>query len=166
MLSERGENGISTSQPAPSPLVSGAPKVASSSASRAVNLFSSALLTICLPLPSGEPGVSGPSVSLVVTFSSVPGVPSDVSFSPSSSTPAIPVAPSYPPDFFSSIVLLLLFQTFPSWLLPGWVVSFPLFHILHCSSGLLFEQLNPSPFCVLGIQFPNISKLHGGAILV
>ena len=42
--------------------------------------------------------------------------------------------------------------------------SFPLFHVLRSSSGLPLGQLNPfalrrSVACVLGIQFPDISKL-------
>ena len=49
--------------------------------------------------------------------------------------------------------------------------SFPLFHVLRSSSGLPLGQLNPfalrrSVARVLGIQFPDISKLRDGAILV
>ena len=49
--------------------------------------------------------------------------------------------------------------------------SCPLFHVLRSSSGLPLGQLNPfalrrSLARVLGIQFPDISKLRDGAILV
>ena len=49
--------------------------------------------------------------------------------------------------------------------------SFLLFHILRSSSILLLDQLNPfalhrSVVLVLGIPFPDISKLRDSAILV
>ena len=48
--------------------------------------------------------------------------------------------------------------------------SFPLFHVLRSSSGLPLSQLNPfalcrSVPCLLGIPFPDISKLRDGASL-
>ena len=74
---------------------------------------------------------------------------------------------SLPLPFF----LLHRFQTFLSWVLSHTGDSFLLFHILRSSSGLSLRHLNPfllgcSVNRVLGILFPDISKLRDCATLI
>ena len=119
---------------------------------------------------SGLTGVSGPSVSPVGTSSSVLRIVSDVRPSHTSATPAMPVVTSLP-VFSSSVPSPTPLSDFPLLGSSRTGESFPLFHVLRSSSGLPLGQLNPfalcrSVACVLGIPFPDLSKLRDGCILV